>query len=84
MMGASCMPWFALAAVQARVRSGWPTLLSVVPWLAIELFLVAGGGFMQAGIWLVPLGVACWGWVSTRRAALGDPAFLAELTPPAP
>lgn len=77
-LAAGSAPWLVLAAVQANVRSGWPTVLSVVPWLAVELFLLLSRGFMQAGIWLIPLGVAVWGWVSTRQAARGEPSFISE------
>ncbi|MDP1826579.1 MAG: hypothetical protein Q8L48_25135 [Archangium sp.] len=78
-LAAGSAPWLVLAAVQANVRSGWPTVLSVVPWLAVELFLLLSRGFMQAGIWLIPLGVAVWGWVSTRQAARGEPSFISPV-----
>lgn len=76
-------PWLLLAALQANARSGWPAVVSVVPWLAVEGALLVGSGLMPAMLWLLPLGVTFYGWESTRQAARGEPAYLLEMSPPA-
>lgn len=73
-------PWLVLAAVQAIVRSAWPTALSALPWLIVAVLLSLSGGRAAATMWLFPLAVAFWGWLSVRRAARGEPAYL-EPTP---
>lgn len=85
-VGVACSPWLLLAAVQAKVRSGWPVLVSAVPWLLGEFLL--NMGTIQGGLWLVPLGAAFYGWMSTRQAARLEealvPAAAAGLPSPRP
>jgi hypothetical protein len=82
LVGASA-PWLLLAALQANARSGWPVVASVVPWLFVEFSFLLGPGLVPATLWFVPLAFAFYGWVSTRQAALGEPAFIIETGPPA-
>jgi hypothetical protein len=80
----SSAPWLVLAAVQAKVKSGWPVIISVVPWLTVEVFLTMGNASLQGGLWLLPLGAAFYGWMSTRQAAQLEEPLVAALSSPAP
>ena len=80
LVGASA-PWLVLAVLQANARSAWPVVVSVVPWLFVELGLMIGAGWMAAAFWLIPLAFTFYGWVSIRQAARGEPAFVIETSP---
>ncbi|MEW5741556.1 MAG: hypothetical protein AB1938_21745 [Myxococcota bacterium] len=74
------LPWLVLSAVQAVVKSGWPTALSVAPWLLVEFSVgVASEGraALQLTLWLIPLGAAFVGWMGTRHAARPEPPLVA-------
>ncbi|MDP1822879.1 MAG: hypothetical protein Q8L48_06545 [Archangium sp.] len=83
-VGVACSPWLLLAAVQAKVRSGWPVLVSVVPWLLVEILLTMGSAGVQGGLWLVPLGAAFYGWMNTRQAARLEEALVPAVSPSDP
>ena len=68
-LGVGSFPWLVLAAVQANVRSGWPVLISALPWLIVEVLLTRGNNGIQGGLWLLPLAAAFYGWMNTRQAA---------------
>jgi hypothetical protein len=64
-------PFMILSGVQAFVRGGWPTVLSVVPWLGVEVSMgVASQGraVLQLTLWLIPLGATVIGWMGMRQA----------------
>ena len=72
-----------LAAVQANVRARWPTLVSVVPWVLMAI-LLAGGPAIEAGLWLIPLGAAFYGWANARAAARLEVALVPADQPASP
>ena len=80
LVGASA-PWLLLAALQANARTGWPLIVSVLPWLVVEFSVLLSSGVSAATLWLVPLACTFYGWVSIRQAVRGEPAFLSELGP---
>lgn len=78
LLAVGSVPWLLLAALQANARSGWPLLVGLVPWFVVEGLLVSNSAFLQAGLWIVPLGVAFYGWISTRQAAHDELAYLLD------
>ena len=83
-LGVGSSPWLVLAAVQANVRSGWPVLVSAVPWVLVEVLLTRGNNGIQGGLWLLPLGAAFYGWMSTRQAARLEDPLVPALSSPGP
>lgn len=81
-VGVVSLPWLVLAGVQAGVRGGWPTLISVPFWLIVEVVLTRGNSSFEGALWLVPLFAAFFGLVNIRRAAKLEEALV--VSSPAP
>jgi hypothetical protein len=77
-VGIGAAPWLGLAAVQANVRNGWPLVVSVIPWLMVEILLARGNAGIQSALWLVPLGAAFYAWANVRQAGQLEEALVVE------
>lgn len=75
-VGVVSLPWLVLAGVQAGVRSGWPTLVSVPFWLVVEVMLTRGNAGFEGALWLIPLGATFFGWMNLRQAGRLEEALV--------
>jgi hypothetical protein len=68
LLGGFFAPFVVLAALQARVRSAWPTVASVVPWVLLGVPQVVDRNW--GVLWLaIPFAATFRGWWGIRRAA---------------